>query len=329
MNTNAPAPLLTIGVLSWNRLHYLRATLESARRCIHYPNIQWIVLDNCSSEPGLADYLKSLSWLDELIFLKSDHVSAMNEITARARGDVLLMWPDDVQFIVEGNWMVDYIDLLMNNPWIGSMSLNFQRRQTIQRNWGMKSFLRAREILSEIKWFGTAFRFPRKLRSAGGLSILTYGWKEDGVVGSGIPSLSRLDVWKTLGPWKTTSGPQRIVDSSGGGETEMLRRWRNSKNPWQRALPILPVCADILTDPSGTKAKVRGDMRYGKYSKPNNGDFYYQIYQQEQLSSQIKSALPIPFEDFVKPIGFELTLDGQGNLLKAGINLSEQTALDQ
>ena len=330
MNTNPPAPLLTIGILSWNRLHYLRATLESARRCIQYPNIQWIVLDNCSTEPGLADYLKSVSWLDELIFLKSDHVSAMNEIVSRARGEVLLLWPDDMQFIVEGDWMTDYIAMLMDNPWIGSMSLNCQRRQTIQRNWGAQSFPHIREILSEIKWFGTSFRFPRMIHCSSGLSARTYGWKEDGIIGSGIPSLSRLNVWKTMGPWKTKSGPERIVDSSGGGETEMLQRWRNSRSAWQRALPTLPVSADILTDPTGTKAKVRGNTRYGVYIQPPaGGDFYYQIYAQENLAGQIQSSLPIPFEDFVKPLGFELPLDKQGNLLKTGINLSEKSALDE
>ncbi len=329
MKTTPSTPLLTIGILSWNRLHYLRATLESARRCIKYPRIQWIVLDNCSTEPGLAEYLKSISWLDELIFLKSDHVTAMNEIVEKARGEVLLMWPDDMQFIVEGEWMAEYISILMANPWIGSMSLNCQRRQTIQRNLGFKSSLHLRDIFSEIKWFGSSFRFPRKLTSPQGLSIFTYGWKEDGVIGSGIPSLSRINIWKTLGPWKTKSGPERIVDSSGGGETEMLERWRKSKQPWQRALPVLPVCADILTDPTGTKAKMRGDTRYGLYTQPPVGEFYYQIYKQESLATEINSPLPAPFEDFVKPIGFKLPVNEHGDLLKTGINLSIKSSVDQ
>jgi len=82
-------PMLTIGIISWNRLHYLRATLESAFRCIEYPNIQWIVLDNHSTEPGLADYLRGLAWIDELVFMQSSHVTAMNEIVERAKGEVL------------------------------------------------------------------------------------------------------------------------------------------------------------------------------------------------------------------------------------------------
>jgi hypothetical protein len=45
-STVTDPPRVTFGLLSWNRLHYLRATLESARRCLQYPNLEWIVVDN-------------------------------------------------------------------------------------------------------------------------------------------------------------------------------------------------------------------------------------------------------------------------------------------
>ena len=47
------APLVTIGVVSYNRLHYLRALMESARECAQYPRVQWILVDGNSVEPGL------------------------------------------------------------------------------------------------------------------------------------------------------------------------------------------------------------------------------------------------------------------------------------
>ena len=52
-------PSVTVAFLSWNRLHYLRATLESARRCMRGAENEWIVRDNDSEEPGLAEYLSS------------------------------------------------------------------------------------------------------------------------------------------------------------------------------------------------------------------------------------------------------------------------------
>ncbi|MFN8400369.1 MAG: glycosyltransferase family A protein [Anaerolineales bacterium] len=321
-------PLLTIGVLSWNRLHYLRATLESAHRCIKYPNIQWIVVDNCSTEVGLTDYLKSLSWVDDLVFMESDHITAMNEIIRRARGEVVLIWPDDMQFIVEGDWMVDCVEILMKNPSLGSMSISGLRRLTLRDIWGKKlpTLKDIRIILNEIKRFGPNFRFQKRIESSRGFPVLTYGWKEDGIVGSGIPTLSRIDVWKTLGPWKAKPD-SNINDSSQGGETEMLERWLHSRIPWQRSLTVLPLSADILTDSTGTKAKVRGKKRYGAYMPPMQ-DYYYQIYRQDEKEEVLKRPLPASFEDFVKPVGFKLPLDENGDLLKTGINLTVSNSVD-
>ena len=321
-------PLLTIGVLSWNRLHYLRATLESARCCINYPNIQWIVIDNCSTEAGLVDYLKNLSWLDDLVFMKSSHVEAMNEIIDRAKGEVVLIWPDDMQFIVEGDWMIDCVEVLMQHSWLGSMGLNCLRRSTLHSIWGRKflSLADLKMIWTEVKRFGLNYRFQKKITSSRGFPVLTYGWKEDGIVGSGIPTLTRKDVWKTLGPWKAKVD-ENINDSSQGGETEMLERWQQSKLPWQRSIAILPVSADILTDPTGTKAKVRGDRRYGMYLPPQQ-DYYYQIYSQNEAETIFNLSTPIAFEEFVKPIGFQLPLDENGGLLKTGINTMISNSLD-
>jgi glycosyltransferase involved in cell wall biosynthesis len=317
-------PLLTVGVLSWNRLHYLRATLESMKRCIQYPHIQWIVLDNLSTESRLTDYLKSLEWVNDLIFMKSTHVGAMNEIVSRARGEMILLWPDDMQFVVEGDWMKDCIELLLKNHWIGSMSLNFQRRETVRRIWGSGQSIRVgiKEAWNEVKRYRTRIRFQKKISSSRGYPIWTYGWKEDGIIGAGIASLTRTDLWKTLGPWQVDSGDRNIVDSSGGGEAEMLERWRGSGMPLQRAIPVLPVSADILTDDLGTKAKVRGDKRYGDYKPPVRDEFYYRIRRQEDIANLSKNDLPVSFEDFVEPVGFNLPLDEQGNLLKGGLNMS-------
>ena len=320
MNKNSSTPLLTIGILSWNRLHYLRATIESARRCIQYPNLQWIVVDNLSEETGLADYLKSCTWIDELVFLKSDHVTAMNEILARTRGEVLLLWPDDMQFIVAGDWMSGCVEILLENSWLGSLGISCLRRATLQKKFRTPLWQNPRSILSELKWFGRQFRFPRQLTSSTGLNFQTFGWREDGIIGSGIPSLTRTEVWKTLGNWKAPGGTN-LNDSSGGGEDEMTKRWRHSGHAWHRAIPMLPVAADILTDPLGTKAKVRKNIRYGVYAPPPEGTIYYEILPQAEAEKLPRQGQPLAFEELVRPLGFPLPLDEHGDLLKAGINL--------
>jgi glycosyltransferase involved in cell wall biosynthesis len=315
-------PLLTIGVLSWNRLNYLRATLESAKRCIQYPNIQWIVLDNCSTEPGLAEYLKSLPWIDDLIFMRSTHVAAMNEIVSRAKGEILLLWPEDVQFVVQGDWMQDCVEILLKDRSIGGLSLNFHRRQTIDHIWGRQRFNKSGivKMWKDLKRYATKFRFQKKIVSSRGYPVRTFGWQADGIIGAGITSLARLETWKTLGPWKLNPASNNIIDSSGGGETEMLNRWIKTRMPLQRALPILPVSADIINDSLGTKAKIRGNKRYGVYTPPLKGDFYYKIYEQNEVADLLRRELPVSFEEFVEPIGFDLPLDTDGNLLKNSLN---------
>ena len=126
-------PLVTIAFLSWNRRHYLRATLESARRCIVYPELEWIVSDNESEEPGLRDYLENQTWLSRRIYRKQSHAEAMNQIVAEARGTYLLLWPDDAQFMIAGPWLSDLVEILEAHADIGSVTLDALRRQSLRR----------------------------------------------------------------------------------------------------------------------------------------------------------------------------------------------------
>lgn len=328
--SNSELPLVTIGIVSCNRLHYLRATLESARRCIQYPNLEWIVVDNASVEKGLRDYLKGLSWIDELILREersplTEHVEAMNEIVARAKGELVLIWPEDVQFVVKGDWMVDYAEILMAHPWIGSMNLDYPRRVTAQRLYTWRRWLRWREWIDEFKRHKSAFRRQRIVRSSRGLPVRTFGWvRKEGVIGSGIPSLTRTEVWRELGPWKAPATELNLVDSSGGGETEMITRFVRAGWTLQRAIPILPVAAMLVTDSIGAKAKVVGDKRYGPYAPPPEGTLYYEILNQSDVEhlAHRKPPVPVAFEDIVKPIGYDLPFNDKGGLLKSSINKS-------
>lgn len=320
-------PKVTIAILSWNRMYYLKATLESARKCIQYPNLEWIVLDNCSEEKGLREYLDSIDWIDQLIFVKSTHIEAMNEVVQKSTGEFIIIWPEDVQFVVKGDWLKDCVEILENNNWIGSMNLNFLSSATNKNIFSLKRFTRIKHFvyfIKEIFRYDTAFRLQKKIKASRGMNFRTYGWTADGIIGSGIPSLSRKSMWQKIGPWKSTEKRSigNIIDSSLGGEFEMLRRWKRSNIPWQRATPIIPFAADIINDDIGTKAKVRGKNRYGVYTPPKNGIFYYQIKNQEDIIDYADRNIPVGFEEFVEPIGFDLPKDKNGTLKKAPINTS-------
>ncbi len=312
-------PVLTVAVLSWNRLHYLKATLLSAKRCIRHPRIEWIVSDNASQEPGLREFVESLDWVDHKWSKIQSHAAAMNEIVERAQGDYVLLWPEDVQFVVEGDWMERLLGTLDRHPEIGSVGLNFLRRKTYQRLTAPPRLGEWKLLLSEMVRRRTGFRRNRRISEE--IDLYAFGWRLPGIVGSGIPSLTRRDYWRRLGPWKTKNpGTAKLIDSSLGAEDDMIQRYETSGQRWQQAMLMKPVAADIINDDIGCKAKVRAGKRYGLY-RPPVGDFYYEVLREQELPGE-ENGLPLSFEKSVRPIGFQLPLDEKGDLLKASMNMS-------
>ena len=315
-------PKVTIAILSWNRLHYFRATIESARRCIQYPNLEWIVSDNQSDEPGLAEYIDQLDWVHHKIIKRQSHAEAMNEIVAKAQGEYLILWPDDVQFIVAGDWLCDLIEILEKNPRIGSVTLDALRKTTLHSLLKSTSWQDAGKIAKEFYWYLRSYRFGSDYFSSRGVRMKTCGWRHSGICPSGIPSLTKTDIWRRIGPWRSEKNQHRnLIDSSAGAEDNMLYSFFLSKLPLQAGLPWLPVAADIITDPLGCKAKVRGHYRYGVYMPPQSSSgLYYEILQQNDIS--LHAERPLSFSEVVKPVGFQIPQDEQGDRLKFSLNTS-------
>jgi glycosyltransferase involved in cell wall biosynthesis len=320
-------PLVSIAVISFNRLHYLKATLESAKECIQYPNIEWIVSDNSSKEPGLREYLEGLDWVQVKIFGDQSHADAMNEIVSVAKGEYLFIWPEDVQFVVKGDWLIDVIDILKTHTDIGSIGLNFLRKKTYKSLLTFRKWFQFKLVAAELYYFKMKFRFSRNIVSSRGFKAFTLGFVWPGICGSGIPSVARTQVWKDIGPWKSTktATTANIIDSSLGSEEDMVKRFYKKGIPLQQACLYISVAADIINDSIGAKAKVRKGFRYGNYTAPANGHFYYELINQDKIDSKVEH--PIAFEDIITPIFFTLPLDENGNMLKAAINMSVKTQL--
>lgn len=311
------APLVTVGVISLNRLFYLRVLLESARECIDYPNLQWIVVDGNSAEPGLREYLEGLDFLDDVEFVESGLLAdSMNRMIERTRGDYLMMLPDRVQFIVHGPWMHDLVEVVRDHPRVGNVCFDPQRRATLKQQ-----FLKAYIPIGERRIPVPFLRRPyRRLRTSSGLEFLGYGRMLPGVNTGGI-AFCRTEIFRRLGPWRTTMGSQLSNDAGLGTEGEMLARYARSGMRLERYLMRTPVLAAILTDPRGTTAKIRmGNRRYGRYVPPPGGRFYYRIYELDEARRRFAHSLPAPaFEDMVEPNGFDLPLDEHGDLRKVSV----------
>jgi glycosyltransferase involved in cell wall biosynthesis len=311
-------PKVTLAFLSWNRLHYLRATIESARVCIQYPNLEWIISDNESTERGLSEYIAGLDWVDHKWSKTQTHADAMNEVVARAAGRYVLIWPEDMQFVVKGRWLERLVATLEDRPWIGSVLVNFLRRQTYRRLLGGIGRTDVSRLLIELRRRRLHFRIPGRVR--GPAALATFGWRLPGTVGSGIPSLTRTEYWRMLGPWRAGAPSQAsLVDSSLGAEDDMVRRFETSGQWWQQAILMKPAAADIINDAYGSKAKIRRGKRYGMYTPPQDGVFYYDIMNEESLPDD-ENGFPLSFEGYVRPRGFSLPLAADGSLLKSSLN---------
>jgi glycosyltransferase involved in cell wall biosynthesis len=309
-------PLVTIGVVSYNRLLYLRAMLESARECVEYPNLQWIVVDSGSTEAGLREYLASLDFVDELVFLESGLLAdALNRIVDLTCGECLMLLPDDVQFVLRGPWLADLVRLVTEHRRVGHVCIDAQRRVTLRRQF-LEAYLRARGRRVALPFR----RVYRRVRMPSGIEFIGYGRTLPGINTGGM-SFSRTEIWRRLGPWATTMELQLSNDAGLGTETEMLRRYARSPLRLERFLMRIPALAEIVTDPRGTKAKIRaGNRRYGRYVPPAGGPLYYRVRELDDALARFGSIDPAAaFEDVVEPIGFELPLDENGDLRKVSV----------
>jgi glycosyltransferase involved in cell wall biosynthesis len=314
-------PPVTIGVVSYNRLYYLRALLESARECVDYPRVQWIVVDGNSVEPGLREYLESCDFVQHKVFADCTHAEAMNRIVELAQGECLMILPEDVQFVARGRWLADMVELVLAHPEVGQVQFDAQRRKTLRRHF-TESHVRVRGRPLPLR------RRVRRLVTASGQVFLGYGPEREPVGGAGIVTFCRTEIRRRLGPWRTAPHGARLEDSSLGAEEDMIRRYRESGLRLEAYLMRFPAVADIVTDPRGTKARIRlGNRRYGLYRPPPQGDLYYRIWDESELA-RFEHVQPAPgFEDLVEPLGFDLPLDGRGDLLKTNI-ISEQEPYD-
>jgi hypothetical protein len=306
-----PQPLLTIGVVSCNRLFYLRALMESIRACLPLDRLECIVADNASIEPGLREYVESLDFIAHRVFAErrspsTEAADALNAIIARATAPHVLLLTDDVQFIVSGRkWLDGLLELAAEYSWLGSIMPLALRRLTIGRYFD--SSLGPRLLPS---------MFPKRLRTRdGAIGAVCFKRNELGITHSAL-GVTPVDIWRKIGPFRSSGAPQTAQDAGAGTEDDVIRRYKKARLKLRKALLEVPTVAEIITDPHGTQARVRGNRRYGRYFAPPDGVFYYRIRTESEAAAIPIRGSAVAFEDIVQPLGFEMPYDAKGNRLK-------------
>ena len=315
-----PDTSLTIAIVSCNRLHYLKALVESLRKCIAPDDVQWIIVDNASVEEGLREYIESLDFVEHKVFQERrdpsrEYALAHDRFLELASGKYLLPLTDDLQVIVKSDWLRDCIGIAEEHPQIGSIGIDAQRRVTLDRFFGRKGW---RRVLPFVEPYGS-------YELTGGCNaLLSYGNQKPGVVTALANALTRTEIWRRLGTSVVINRPQTVEDAGAGFEDVILDRYIRSGMKLERYLLRIPIMASIVTDMRGTQARIRGNRRYGRYLPPPNGNGYYRIWDESELGPFQRIDRPVSFEEIVQPIGFELPYDDEGNLLKNPLQESDE-----
>jgi hypothetical protein len=217
--------------------------------------------------------------------------------------------------------MTDMVEILDRHRDIGSLCIDYMRKSTIADIFRPRIMRHRPRFLDELWRYRSRFRRTRVYSSSRGFRVITFGWTKPGICGSGIPSLTRTQVWKDFGPWRTRGTREEVglVDSSLGAEEDMIQRFFASRRPLQGAIPFVPVAADLITDPLGCKAKVRKNIRYGVYMPPPEGTFYYRIRDFEEVKGY-SGRWPMDFSVGVEALGFTIPVDENGDRLKFSFN---------
>lgn len=120
--------LVSIVIVTCNRLDFTRKTLESIFANTDYPNYEIIVLDNQSMD-GTVEYLEKIEkhpQVSHVIYFKSNQGKgrAANLGFRLAKGDYLIGLDDDV--LVPKGWLSKMINAINAVPNIGWLCMNFE-----------------------------------------------------------------------------------------------------------------------------------------------------------------------------------------------------------
>ena len=309
-------PKVTFGIVNCNRLHYLKASLESLLLCTaDYTNKEIMIIDNASIEKNTSEYLDEKEKQGIKIFRRKERDPAnefsiaLNTIVENSTGKYVCLLQGDTQFVIKGGWLKEYVTYFEKyGEFIGGITFDAQRRVRLDSS----KFYAFNE-----KDFKT--KFP-----------IAVDINRNPVSGAGKTMYSK-SLLEKIYPWPTTSNNQTIADATGGSEDIIRKRVNNliANNEIVKpyaCMPKFPVSISIYTDIRGTNARIRGNRLYGDYWPGKINNMYYEIFEYEDITSNNKFKNKIiSIEDIAKPLGdWKLPLDPNGNWKKNSIKMSSE-----
>jgi len=298
-------PIVTFGFINCNRLFYLKSCVESLLKCTQdYKNKELIIIDNASIEAGTDEYLEGLKDRGFKIVRNktrdpnNEFARGLNTIISMAKGKYVCPLAGDMQFIVEGGWLKDYVDIYEGlGEFVGSILLDAQRATRVTRG-----------TYSNVMGINLGFVFD---------------YQRGPFTPSCNSFFSKEKVKKYIGEWSTNKTSHEGESSA---EAEIDSKIKKMKMEglisWNQLMPLYPVAAAIYTDSRGTMGRVRGDRIFGDYWEAKKENLYYELVQyKDALDSQYENIdKPLGIEQVVKTIGFKAPIDKSGSWKKVHLD---------
>ena len=310
---------VTFGIINYNRLFYLKSCAESLMESTKdYPDTQYICIDDNSAEPGTKEYLETLKdrgWLvinqedyrnenkkDVDFYQDTEHMNAfagaLNLVLEHTEGEYFVPLQGDMQFVRKG-WVNSYVELFEDRDDVGSVVLDAQRKVRLHQS----SF--TDHYATEDNTF--AVDNSRRIGGAG-------------------DSFMKTEFAKQVGGWE-------MDKSKFSGETNFEDHFTLKMNMYfsgklKPYMPWNPPAILILTDKTGTNARVRGGKRYGNYWEALSDNRYYNWV--TDITSLDESSYPQSIEEMVDLNGdWDFPIDTNGNLIKLGKNIDASSYVQE
>lgn len=287
----------TIAITSFNRFKYLKSLMNSLSG-ISRDKFYFIVVDNCSEESGLQEYILEKEACGEIhkAFVRSpkdrnwvnDEYIAKNIIIENSPTDTILFLQDDLQFVGNEESLENIVSDFKALPGL-CLELNGIRRVSIHNK-----FLSKREIAGP-----SGFRY----HAPDDNHFQTMGLFKKQVFD--IFGLYPVDWPQTQEYWGRS---EDVYDAM------IKRKFPNAQLNITAHVPLfLPIWNDIR----GGYAFIRGNKRYGQYIEPpHESTLYYQRIDKQEYVALQSTPGPLSFVDIARPLNWSYTKDEKGDQKK-------------
>ena len=290
---------LSIGIISCNRLKYLKGLLKSLE-CLKPLNLQLksdieiILVDNGSTEKGLIEYLNSMKsegLIDKLILnkerdWKNDEYKAKNIIINESLHDIIFFLQDDSCFIGTKELLNKYIEDLKESDAV-CLDVCGVRMCTIFRKIDYSKLEISR---NKCKYWGTKDNHFQTM----GL-FKKYVFRECG----------NYPIGKDFSSWKLKN--EETIQQEIYYDLLVKKKLLNSKKISKVTLVShIPLFITIWNDPRGGYSFIRENKRYGHYLEAQDeSGLYYNHLNNEEIERLMSYRFPSGFTTVAKPIGWE------------------------